>query len=144
MGLDTPHKIMLKKSTIVALSFAQVSVLAFATQIQAKPSQELAQRIDCKNANSTVEINYCAGESYKAADRRLNEVYRQLSSTLRGEQKSKLIDAQQTWIQYRDRNCSFETFGNQDGTGYSGFLFGCLERMTKQRTADFERFMNQR
>lgn len=135
---------MLKKSTLVALSFAQVSVLAFATQSQGKPSQEIAQRIDCKNANSTVEINYCAGESYKAADRRLNEVYRQLSSTVRGEQKSKLIEAQETWIQYRDRNCSFETFGSRGGTGYSTFLIGCLERMTKQRTADFQRFMSER
>lgn len=135
---------MLKKSTIVALSFAQVSVLAFATQLKAKPSQEIAQRVDCKNANNTVEINYCAGESYKAADRRLNDVYRQLSSTMRGEQKSKLIETQETWIQYRDRNCSFETFGSRGGTGYSAFLSGCLERMTKQRTADFQRFMSER
>lgn len=131
---------MLKKSTLVALSFAQISVLAFASQIQAKPSQELAQRVDCRNANSTVEINYCAGESYKAADRRLNDVYRRLSSKLRGEQRSQLIDAQQTWIQYRDRNCSFETFSSRRGTGHSTFLMGCLERMTKQRTDDFERF----
>jgi len=135
---------MLKKSTLVALSFAQVSVLAFATQIQAKPSQEIAQRVDCRNANSTVEINYCAAESYRAADRRLNEVYRQLSSTVRGEQRSKLIDTQETWIQYRDRNCSFETVGSRGGTGYSAFLLGCLERMTNQRTADFQRFMRER
>lgn len=136
--------IMLKQSTLVVLSFALVLVLAFANQIQAKPSQEIAQRVDCRNANSTVEINYCAGESYKAADRRLNEVYRQLSSTVRGEQKSRLIDAQETWIQYRDRNCSFETFGSRGGTGYSAFLSGCLERMTRQRTADFQRFMSER
>lgn len=135
---------MIKKSMLIALSFAHVSVLAFASQIQAKPSQEIAQRVDCKNANTTVEINYCAGESYRAADRRLNEVYRQLSSTVKGEQKNMLIDTQETWIQYRDRNCRFETFGNKGGTGYSAFLFGCLERMTRQRTADFERFMNSR
>lgn len=135
---------MLNKSILIALSFAHVSVLVFANQIQAKPSQEIAQRIDCKNANNTVEINYCAAQSYRAADRRLNEVYRQLSSTVSGEQKSRLIDTQETWIQYRDRNCTFETFGNRGGTGYSAFLSGCLERMTRQRTADFERFMNSR
>ncbi|MEO8893010.1 MAG: lysozyme inhibitor LprI family protein [Coleofasciculaceae cyanobacterium] len=135
---------MLKKSMLIAMSFAHVSVLAFASQIQAKPSQEIAQRVDCKNANTTVEINYCAAESYRAADRRLNDVYRQLSSTVRGEEKNKLIDAQVTWIQYRDRNCSFETFANKGGTGYSTFLLSCLERMTRQRTADFEQFMNSR
>lgn len=135
---------MLKKSTLIVLSLAPVLALSFANQIQANPSQEIAQRIDCRNANSTVEINYCAGESYKAADRRLNQVYRQLISTLRGEEKTKLIDAQETWIQYRDRNCSFETFGNRGGTGYSAFLSGCLERLTKQRTSDFEQFMNRR
>jgi uncharacterized protein YecT (DUF1311 family) len=138
------EKVMLKKSTLFVLSFAPVLVLAFANQIQAKPSQELAQRVDCRNANSTVEINYCAGESYQAADRRLNQVYRQLSSTLPGEQKSKLTETQETWIQYRDRNCSFETFASRGGTGYSAFLSGCLERMTRQRTADFERFMRER
>lgn len=135
---------MLKKSTLFVLSFAPVLALSFANQIQAKPSQEIAQRVDCRNANSTVEINYCAGESYKAADRELNEVYRQLRSTVTGEQRSKLIDTQETWIQYRDRNCSFETFGNRGGTGYSAFLSGCLERMTRQRTADFRRFMRER
>lgn len=135
---------MLKKSTIIALSLSITSVLVGATQIKANPSQEIAQKIDCNNANSTPEINYCAGESYKAADRRLNQVYRQLSSSVSGEQKSKLINAQQTWIQYRDRNCTFETFGNRGGTGYSTFIMGCLERMTKQRTADFERFMSDR
>lgn len=135
---------MFKKSTLFILSIAPALVLAFASQIQAKPSQEIAQRVDCRNANTTVEINYCAGESYRAADRRLNDVYRQLSSTMRGEQKSKLIETQETWIQYRDRNCSFETYGNRGGTGYSTFLLGCLERMTNQRTTDFQRFMRER
>jgi uncharacterized protein YecT (DUF1311 family) len=135
---------MLKKTTLIALSLSIASVLVGATQIKANPSQEIAQRVDCNNANNTPAINYCAAESYKAADRRLNQVYRQLSSTVSGEQKSKLIDAQQTWIQYRDRNCNFETFGSRGGTGYGAFLTGCLERMTKQRTTDFERFMSER
>lgn len=132
---------MLKKSALIVLSLAPVLALSFANQINANPSQEIPPKIDCKKANTTPEINYCAAESYKAADSRLNRVYRQLNSSLSGEQRSKLVDAQETWIQYRDRNCSFETFGNRGGTGYSTFLLGCLERMTKQRTRDFEQFM---
>jgi uncharacterized protein YecT (DUF1311 family) len=135
---------MLKKSALIILSLAPVLALSVANQIKANPSQEIAQKIDCRNANSTPEINFCAAESYKAADSRLNQVYRQLTSKLRREERSKLVDAQETWIQYRDRNCSFETFGNRGGTGYSTFYLGCLERMTKQRTSDFEQFMNRR
>ncbi|NJL10578.1 MAG: DUF1311 domain-containing protein [Calothrix sp. SM1_7_51] len=96
--------------------------------------------IDCAKAVSTPEIKYCSQVSYKAADQKLNQVYKQVNSSSKGQQKQLLISAQRSWIQFRDNNCDFEVFGSRGGTGYEAFRNGCLERLTKQRTKDLSDF----
>ncbi|NJK74016.1 MAG: DUF1311 domain-containing protein [Microcoleus sp. SU_5_6] len=44
----------------------------------------------------------------------------------------------------RDKSCEAEVEGNRGGTGYSGFLNECLERKTKQRTAELENYLRKR
>jgi uncharacterized protein YecT (DUF1311 family) len=104
-------------------------------------SRATAQQINCQNPTSNVEYKECARRSYEAADRRLNQVYQQLSSKLSAVERKQLIDTETTWIQFRDKNCSFEVYPSRGGTGYGGFLSSCLEQMTKQRTADLERYL---
>lgn len=107
-------------------------------------SRATAQQINCQNPTSNVEYKECAHRSYEAADRRLNQVYQQLSSKLSSVERKQLIDTESTWIQFRDKNCSFEVYPSRGGTGYGGFLSNCLERMTKQRTTDLERYLRDR
>lgn len=103
---------------------------------------ELAQEINCQNPTSNVEYKECAYRAYQAADRRLNQVYQQVISTLSGEEKQKLIDAEISWIKFRDLHCEFEVYKNRGGSGYGGFLSECLEQVTKERTAQLESFLN--
>ncbi len=104
-----------------------------------KTGQSVAQQIDCKsNEMSNVEYQICLHKSYQAANRRLNQVYKKMVAKVTGNERKELIEAQKTWIQFRDSNCSFEVYGSRGGTGYSGFLNQCLERMTRQRTSDLE------
>ena len=107
-------------------------------------SRATAQQINCQNPTSNVDYKECAHRSYAAADRRLNQVYQQLSSKLSAVERKQLIDTETTWIQFRDKNCSFEVYPSRGGTGYGGFLSSCLEQMTKQRTADLERYLRDR
>ncbi|HEY9831342.1 MAG TPA: lysozyme inhibitor LprI family protein [Stenomitos sp.] len=104
----------------------------------------LAQRVDCSNAQTTVEMKYCSQQSYQAADKQLNQVYQQVTSSIKGEQKQLLTTAQQAWIKFRDNNCNFETYLNRGGTGYEIFRNGCLERLTKQRTKDLQDYLSNR
>lgn len=142
MSIYDFKRTMLRKSTITAILVAIVLVSVLAGQILATPGESIVQQIDCNNPRGTPEINYCAEESYKAADRRLNQVYQQLTSKVSGEEKRQLIAAQRAWIGFRDRNCIFENYNSQNGTGYLAYFNECLERMTKQRTADLERYIS--
>ncbi|GAB1544347.1 lysozyme inhibitor LprI family protein [Scytonema sp. NUACC21] len=107
-----------------------------------KAQEAVAQKINCSKAVTTPELKYCSQLSYQTADRRLNEVYKKVTSNLLKEQKQILTAAQQAWIKFRDGNCNFETYSSRDGTGYEIFRNGCLERLTKQRTKDLEDFLS--
>jgi uncharacterized protein YecT (DUF1311 family) len=64
-----------------------------------------------------------------------------VTSKLSREERSLLTEAQQGWIKLRDKNCEFEVYRSRGGTGYQGFLNECLERMTKQRTGELEKYL---
>jgi uncharacterized protein YecT (DUF1311 family) len=119
------------------VGLTRVSVGVALAQPAATP--EATPAIDCQNANSTVEINYCAELSYQKADVALNQAYSQLQASLSGDRKAKLTAAEQAWIEYRDKNCKFEVRSAIGGTGYSAFLNGCLETMTQARIQDLKR-----
>jgi uncharacterized protein YecT (DUF1311 family) len=104
-------------------------------------SQLITQRINCGNPNSTVEINECARRDAVAADSKLNQVYQQLRPRLAGQQRQRLTDAQQAWIQFRDTTCEYERGEWSNGTGAPYGYSICLERVTRQRTEDLERYL---
>jgi uncharacterized protein YecT (DUF1311 family) len=133
---------MFRRLTITPLLVAIAFLTVLAHPTLAAPRDMISQQIDCSKAVSTPELKYCAEQSYKAADKRLNQVYQKVISTLSSEPKQKLIDAQLAWIEFRDNNCSFETYGSRDGTAYQIFWSGCLERLTKQRTTDLEEYLS--
>ncbi|WP_166482716.1 lysozyme inhibitor LprI family protein [Scytonema sp. UIC 10036] len=117
---------------IASLSFAAISTPSAAQEI-------VAQRVNCNKAVTTPELKYCSQLSYQAADKRLNEVYKKVTSSLINEQRQIFVSAQQAWIKFRDNNCNFETYGSRDGTGYEIFRNGCLERL-QNNAQGFARF----
>ncbi|MEZ2301201.1 MAG: lysozyme inhibitor LprI family protein [Microcoleus sp.] len=101
----------------------------------------IAQQLNCDRPQGDVEVRACIRLRYELADKRLNDVYKQLIAKLNGEEKALLSEAQLGWIKLRDKTCEFEVYRNRGGTGYQGFLNECLERMTKQRTAELEKYL---
>jgi uncharacterized protein YecT (DUF1311 family) len=101
----------------------------------------MAQQINCYRLKEQIEFRNCIHLRYKAADKRLTEAYKQLIAKLNGEEKALLSEAQLEWIKQRDKTCEFEVYQNRGGTGYGVFLNHCLERMTKQRTAELEKYL---
>jgi uncharacterized protein YecT (DUF1311 family) len=108
------------------------------------PSPIAQRQPNCNNPRSDIEIKECIRLRYEAADRRLNEVYKQLIAKLSREERSLLAESQKGWIQLKENNCDFEVYGSRRGTGYRGFLNECLERMTQQRTAELEKYVRER
>jgi uncharacterized protein YecT (DUF1311 family) len=119
------------------ISLATIYISGFTALSSISPvSAEI--KINCANPGSNVEYKECAYRDYQAADKKLNQVYKPIFSSLTGKEKQHLINAQSLWIKFRDANCDFEVYQSRDGTGYGGFLSNCLERMTTARTQELQ------
>lgn len=93
---------------------------------------------NCDNPQTQTEMNICAAIYYENADKKLNEVYQQLSSQMR----SQLTDPQLAWIEFRDTNCEFARSLFEGGTIASMIQSGCLGGMTEQRTLELETYQS--
>lgn len=135
-------KINLRISRSLLLSIALMLILATASVFAKSDRSVIAQQINCDRPQGDVQVRACIRLRYEASDKRLNEVYKKLVVALSGEEKALLVDAQLGWIKLRDKTCEFEVYRNRGGTGYQGFLNECLDRMTQQRTAELEKYLN--
>lgn len=110
--------------------------------VLAQDEQQIAEKVNCANPQTTVEMNICAGQEYKAADHKLNQVYRQLQSKLSGNQKQRITLAQLAWIKFRDANCDYERGEFEGGTMANPTISSCLAGMTEKRTKELENYLH--
>ena len=71
----------------------------------------------CRNVATTVDVSNCFGIASKDADRKLNQVYAQVLSSLQAEDQQNLRAAQRLWLQFRDATCRAERSLYGQGTG---------------------------
>jgi uncharacterized protein YecT (DUF1311 family) len=93
-------------------------------------------------AQSQAEMSNQAYLDYRAADAKLDRVYREVMDKTSGEQKAKIVAAEQAWIKYRDANADAEAFINKGGTIYPMVRNGALTRMTEARTRELAAFLS--
>ena len=134
------------KFLLTVLSIASLLAVGMATRGIASPTSaatnlQLAQRPNCNNPQTQSQMNICASIAYQNADRKLNQVYRQLLPKLSAARKQKLISAQQAWIKFRDSSCEFERSAYEGGS-LAPMIYGfCLANVTEQRTKDLQRYL---
>ena len=109
--------------------------------------------VDCNNATSTAELNFCADKELEAADKALNAVYEKVLAKITKSEGEKPYDAkswqdklrasQRAWVAFRDAECKdLVPMSWSGGTGTSGAVLGCMSGMTKVRTKDLvEQFL---
>lgn len=136
---------MLKKlsTSLLIAAIAFPSVLVSSSE-EATLGNQIAQQIKCNENGSTLEMRKCASDKYQVADKKLNQVYQQLSSQVKGEEKNRLIEAQRAWIVFRDKTCSFEAAQALGGTLEPLLLTSCLGRVTSERAATLEKYVSDR
>ena len=105
-----------------------------------------AQDIDCANAQAQQELNACAYQAWEVADAELNEAYKaaiaarkdmdaNMPEDLQGADEA-LREAQRAWVAYRDLNCESAGFPMRGGSAEPLLIYGCMEQMTIDRTAE--------
>jgi uncharacterized protein YecT (DUF1311 family) len=120
------------------------------------PSAVLAQQhdsqdVDCTNAQSQADMNYCAAMDYKTADDQLNAVYKQaLKSQADLDKQNAEFDpnqagalkalkkAQRAWIDYRDGECEGESYQAAGGTMQPMLEAGCDADLTRKRIKELQ------
>lgn len=107
------------------------------------------QNIDCANASSTVEMNFCAGEDLEKADAELNRLYQKALAAIPEMATEKPFDAkswenalrssQRAWIAFRDAECDNHVpmfWGG--GTGTTSAVLGCKTEKTRTRIEELK------
>ena len=98
----------------------------------------------CAAAQTQAEMTICWGNQYKAADTKLNQVYRQFTAKLDDEEKTQLKTAQTAWLKYRDANCEFVGDQYKGGTMRPMIAAICLADVTDNRTKELTAQMKER
>ena len=125
------------KLRAMALTFLLLSTFHSIAQAQKKPEP-------CADAQSQAEMTICWGNQYKAADAKLNQVYRQFMTKLNDDEKAQLKNAQTAWLKYRDTNCDFVGDQYKGGTMRPMIAAICLTDVTDNRTKELTAQMKER
>lgn len=118
------------KSSIILILALLLSSISIAGQ---KPKDD-----PCPNAQSQLEMNQCASNTYKAADGELNQAYRKLVAMLDTEEKVQLKVAQTAWLKYRDAHCQFVGDQYKGGSIRPMIYAFCLADVTRNRTTELK------
>ncbi len=98
--------------------------------------------VDCKNANTQLDMNICASQAFKRSDALLNQAYKQKLAQLNVDQQKKFKAAQRSWIAFRDSDCDFQSSGVEGGSVQPMIYSGCLQQKTEQRTKEINAFLH--
>ena len=124
---------------------ARISLLALVGLL---PLAATGQEVDCANAQSQVEMTYCAEQDWMLADAALNDAYKaamvvqkSVDDGLEAKDRGAVVslrDAQRAWITFRDAACAAEGYQMHGGSAEPMVIYGCRARLTDQRVADLQ------
>jgi uncharacterized protein YecT (DUF1311 family) len=99
---------------------------------------------DCANASSQSAMNICADQDYKKTDAELNSVYKHIAARLKTDRDTTrlLVNAQKTWIAFRDAECTFSTSGSAEGSINPMLVAQCRDGITQRRIIDLKRYLH--
>lgn len=116
--------------------------------LQDAPVEAQEPEVDCKKAETQMELTYCAEQDFDAADKVLNTQYqaarkatKRWDADAEADQKGAddaLVRAQRAWVAYRDAQC--ESFGYQahGGSMEPQLIYECQADLTRKRTAELK------
>ena len=98
--------------------------------------QAHSSEIDCQNAMTTYEMNFCANRETEEANTLLEKYLSKAKQKYKNETAviTSLVKSQDAWIIYRKAHCD-AIYEIWSGGTIRGVMFGgCMLQLTKQRT----------
>jgi uncharacterized protein YecT (DUF1311 family) len=94
------------------------------------------------HAQSQQEMNAEAAESFKKADKELNEVYAKVLANLDEEAKENLKKSQRAWVAWRDAEAAFRADAEARGGSMWPLIHeGVRGRLTKERVKSLKELL---
>ncbi len=123
-----------------------LSRTGLATLILAAPLLAGAARAadDCANAQDQATMNECAGKDFDKADKALNDAYRQINARLKDDAATRklLVDAQKSWVAFRDSECTFQSSASIGGSIYPMLVASCRAGLTNDRVKQLKTYLD--
>ena len=116
--------------------------------MDAPASSEDARPVDCKNAETQTDMNICAADDFKKADKALNAQWLATrkaavawdapvgSGKPSHGAEERLLKAQRAWLAYRDSQCEALGFTVEGGSMQPLVVSSCLADLTRKRTEE--------
>ncbi|MGZ8192647.1 MAG: lysozyme inhibitor LprI family protein [Methylobacter sp.] len=121
--------VILSRSMRAALLFLPLSIFA----------AEDESSFQCRYDGNQQELNACADQDYKAADKALNEEYKKLMAVLPPVRQQRLRQDQRAWLKRRDPRCKAEAKWSEGGSIWPLEFFACLKTITEHRTGELKK-----
>ena len=99
-----------------------------------------ADAAECNPNGNQQEMNACAARDFRAADAELNIRYGEVMNTLSPQMRTKLRTEQRAWLRERDPACKRAARAYEGGSIWPLIFDSCLEKSTRKRTAELERW----
>ena len=81
-----------------------------------------------------IEMNQKASTNYKKADAKMALIYKKVQmETVSDNDKKLLLDAQRTWIKYKEAHCKSASASYAGGSIKPLIYFNCLTEITRER-----------
>ncbi|HEY2070770.1 MAG TPA: lysozyme inhibitor LprI family protein [Rhizomicrobium sp.] len=123
---------------MASASFLVIAAAAV-TIAGASPPAQQQPAVDCKQAATQADLDYCAGQDFKAQDAKLNALYQQLMAKYDVQNQALLRAAEEKWIAWRDSECAYETALTVGGTIHPMMETECETEKTAAHIKELER-----
>ena len=102
--------------------------------------------VDCRDTTTQMDMNICAFRDYEAADRELNEQWRETAEVMKAADAGShyddgrsgsfeaLLEGQRAWLKLRDAHCRLVGYDVRGGSLEPMMVSMCRTRMTRERT----------
>jgi len=115
-----------------------IRYLVLATSLVLFAAPAAAANVECKNAVTQMDMNFCADKDYQAADKKLNEAYRKAAAQEDAHGRDLLKQSERAWMTYRDAQCTYQTNASEGGSIQPMEYSECLTEKTKARIKELQ------
>lgn len=114
-------------------------------------SSLFANEIQCKEDGNQMELNQCAYDAFKKADKELNKIYNEVRTKHKGEKLylKNLKTSQKLWLKFLDTELDTIYSCNEEhkricfGSMYPLLYNGSKTQLTLDRTAQLKRYLEE-